>query len=185
MFLETTALGLITGWLRGGKLRQLETLSLPGWPLAVLSLLLQAALWIDFGLNWGILQAYARPLHLISYLPLLFFLFLNRKSLGMLVIALGLLMNLAVIAANGGAMPVDPAGLAPSLQEELISGAGSPVHLPLTAHTRLAFLSDRIKMPYGESNIISIGDIVLAAGLMLIIQQGMQIPDGHRRRKTT
>ncbi len=184
MFLEAVPIGLIIGWLRGGKLRHLEALPLPGWPLAVLALFLQAALWIDFGLNWEILRPFAHTLHLISYLPLLLFLVLNRKSLGMLVIGLGLLMNLTVIAANGGAMPVDPAKLEPPLQEELLSGAGSPVHIPLTENTKLAFLSDRIKMPYGESNIISIGDIILAVGLLVIIQQGMQKPAVKRRRKS-
>jgi hypothetical protein len=183
MFIEAIVPGLIVGWLRGGKLRQLGTLSLIAWPLPVAAMLLQSALWIDFGMDRGFLYPCARFLHPISYLPLLLFMVLNRKIPGMPMIGLGLLLNLLVITANGGAMPVDPAGLAPPLQEELLSGNGSPIHIPLTENTRLALLGDRNKMPYGESNIISIGDIVLAAGLLWIIQQGMQVPGGHGRRR--
>lgn len=176
MFLEAVLAGMFIGWIRKGKLRQLANLTLSGWPMALVALILQAAIIVDFNAGWGHLQGVAPYLHIFSYIPLLLFACCNRKQQGMTLIGLGLLLNLLVIAANGGMMPVDPSRLAPALQEELLSGAGSPLHIPLAGQTKLAFLGDLIRIPYGQYKVISAGDILLALGVCVLIQKGMVIP---------
>lgn len=175
MFLETALLGVIIGWIRGGRLSRLGQASLPGWPLVLLPAIIQVAIWLDFSRDWGHLAAAAPYLHVFSYLPLLSFVYLNRRRPGIVIVGAGILLNLVVICSNGGLMPVAPAGLAPELREELISGAGSPLHAAVTAESSLVFLGDIIRVPYGKYRIISIGDLIMAAGICLFIQQGMQV----------
>lgn len=68
--------------------------------------------------------------------------------------------------------------------KELISGAKGPVRIALTEDSGPALLADRIKVPCGETNMIGIGDMVMAAGLPLFVQQGKQLPAARRRQKT-
>ncbi len=179
MFPEAALLGILTGWARRGQLRNLNEVALAGFWLAAGALLLQAALWVDF-YTIRFLGPLTPFLHLFSYLPLLGFVFLNRHHRGMLLFCLGLLMNLAVIGLNGGQMPVDPDRLSSPYREELVSGIASPVHAPLDKETRLAFLADILRLPYGKHKVISPGDIALAAGLLLFIQAGMLAPSRQR-----
>src|SRR5690554_2307929 len=107
MLIEAVLLGAVIGWLRRGNNRQLADLNLPGWPLALLALAIQLAIMIDFNLGRSFLAPAAPYLHVISYAPLLGFVYLNRSHRGMILVGLGLLLNLIVIAANKGFMPVN------------------------------------------------------------------------------
>ncbi len=174
LFLESAVLGVIIGFLRGGRLNRLGRIDFRGWPLALAALLLQTLLWIDFGGRRVYTGEWGPYLHLLSYLFLLAFILFNRRQPGLLIIGLGLLLNLLVIAANGGAMPVDGSQLAPPAQEGLLSGAKSPFHEPLDKTTRLPLLGDILRLPYGDHRLVSVGDILLGGGLLFFIQRGMQ-----------
>ncbi len=182
MFLEAALLGVLIGWLRKGKLQALEQVTLIGWPVVLLSLAIQVAVWIDFFQGYGYLPACAPYLHLFSYLPLIVFAGLNRKTKAILVIGIGITLNLLVIAANGGFMPVKYDRLAPGLQAELLSGAGSPFHIAMSEESRLSFLGDLFRLPYGKYRVISIGDIIMAAGICLLIQGGMMVRPPQKER---
>lgn len=182
MFPEAILIGVLTGWIRRGQLRRLGEVGLTGFWLALGALLIQAALWLDF-YTLRCLVPFVPLLHFCSYLLLLGFVFLNRRHRGMLLFCLGLLLNLAVIGSNGGKMPVDPDRLSPSHQEKLARGMASPVHTALDEKTRLAFLADVFFLPYGKNKLISLGDIALAAGLILFIQAGMQASSRPEKRK--
>ncbi len=181
MFPEAALIGILTGWIRRGRFRHLNKVNLTGFWLAAGALLLQATLWVDF-YTLRYLIALTPFLHLFSYLLLLVFIFLNRRHRGMSLFCLGLVMNLAVIGFNGGRMPVDPNRLKSPYREELLSGSASPVHAPLDGETRLVFLADTLRLPYGKHKVISLGDIALAAGLLLFIQEGMQVPARERTK---
>lgn len=182
MFLESALLGIIVGWFRGGRLRYLSTISLPGLTLALLSLLIQAALWIDFFANQVFGGSYIPYLHIASFFPLLIFIILNWKHKGMAFILAGVLLNLAVISSNEGFMPVGMLKEKSEFQEDAVNVEGSPVHKPLTEDTRLVFLSDIIRVPYDLNRFISIGDIIMSVGILIFLQQGMQKPPRLRRR---
>ncbi len=186
MFMEAALLGLVIGFLRGGNFRRLGQIDLRGWPLALIALLIQAALQFNWGTRLGYPKELTPYLHLFSYLPLLIFTYINRKLPGMKLIALGLLLNLLVIAANGGIMPVDTDKLVPPpLEGEPLFETGSPLHGPLTDTTRFPYLADIFLLPYGRCRLISWGDIALAAGLLHFIQQGMQKKKKRVKRRSS
>ncbi len=170
MFFEFTVLGFLAGWLRGGRIKHLLTKT-PQLPILV-----ALAFGLQIGLRFaplprGLLETYAPFIHILSYLLLFPFIFVNRKLPGMYIIALGVLLNFLVIAVNGGAMPVSPAGLSPEALETLAVGRNF-LHKPVSPETRLVFLADII--PVIGRGKISMGDIFMAAGVFYYLQQAMQ-----------
>ena len=94
-------LSVAVGFLRGGRLRNLTEIRVTSWwllPLAFLTL--TASSFTPAGQD-----DLAVALVLVSYLPLLLFVWLNRDLTGIWIGGLGVLMNFTVIALNGG-MPV-------------------------------------------------------------------------------
>jgi hypothetical protein len=119
---------------------------------------------------------------LLSQVLVVAFLVANRELPGVWLVATGLLLNVVVIAANR-AMPVDPAAIAALGLEGVEVPPGK--HTLLTAETRLPWLADIIAVPWLRS-IISLGDIVLAAGL-LPLTHGLLRPaeEGDPERRVT
>lgn len=114
-------------------------------------------------------------LYVASLALLLAFAWSNRHNVGIAVIGLGLLMNAAVITANGGQMPVDAGQLAAKgqLQEMVdLEQAGMWSSFAVSNEdTRLFFLGDRLLMPRPviEPVVLSLGDFVIAAGILLFL----------------
>ena len=103
----------------------------------------------------------------VSYLALLFALSGLRRSPGLTLLLLGITLNLAAIAANGGLMPITPEAIRETTGETVALHT-SPVRskdivLP-GEEIRLRALTDRIRIP-GVSKVASIGDLALLAGL--------------------
>lgn len=102
---------------------------------------------------------------------------------------LGILLNLAVMVANGGFMPVSPQAIVSAGLEERIEGVavGDPVPgskdiLKQPDDTLFRPLSDVIVIKRPFTNIISIGDIITAFGLALTLGQLIVVP--LRRSRT-
>lgn len=153
--------------LRGGKLSNLTEIYARGWWL----------LFVGFGLQLAANSLssdqtrLAVTLMLISFLPLLAVVALNRAQAGMWIAGIGILMNFTVIAINGG-MPV--------LREavELAGGTVAAVgldakHVWLEPTTRLPFLADIIPLP---RSVISLGDVFLAIGFGVFIEDQLHQP---------
>jgi hypothetical protein len=107
----------------------------------------------------------ARSLLLVAAYPVgAVFLAANWRVPGIPVAALGAALNLLAIAANGGVMPASPAAL-----ERAGMGAGDPgfQSSAAVADPRLAFLGDVFAVPasWPLSNVFSVGDVLIAAGL--------------------
>jgi len=173
------ALGIIVGFVRGGSLKTFGEAHL-------------RAVWVVFGgvaFQVGAAAADGRDLRwlafalvLASFACVFAFAALNFQLPGMTLIALGSLCNFIVISANGG-MPV-------SLDALQKVGLGNPfengaavkgAHHALTDASRLRFLADVIPINV-VANVVSVGDILLWAGLLLLIQKLMVGPRGKRRR---
>lgn len=163
--------------LRGGRLLNLSEVSLRGWPLLVVGFGLQAvAVWIPSDETWS--QRAAVTFLILSFMPLLLMVWLNRTAPGMLLAGIGIFMNFFVIALNGG-MPVLPeaAALADGIDPSNIAvdfGRQSK-HVELTVDTRLPFLGDVIPMRIIGS-VISLGDIFLAVGLGIYLENQLRKP---------
>ena len=115
---------------------------------------------------------------IISQLGLLSFCLYNWQLSGMPILALGLILNLLVIIANGGLMPLSTTSAAYLLPEQVLStlkiGArfGNSKDVLLTAEAiRLPWLADRYLSPnwIPYRFVFSFGDMVIAIGSFLML----------------
>jgi Family of unknown function (DUF5317) len=157
---------IVIGWSRGGRLANLTEIRVRIWWLLFLGFGLQVAAVFLPSDRHGLAVA----IILASYVPLLLFVWLNRSMTGMWIAGIGILMNFTVIALNAG-MPVMLEAI------EVAGGTGIPDlgarHVLMTDTTRLPFLGDVIPFP---ASVISIGDVFLAIGIGLFVEDRMRRP---------
>jgi hypothetical protein len=150
------------GYAVGGRLSGFERFRLRWWFLAFIGLALQLA---------PVPEDVATGCLIASYVLLLLFVAANLRAPGVWLILIGLLLNLAVIAANGG-MPVSRSALVRSGQAstlaELENGAGSKHHLE-TGQDVLTPLADVIAIGSPVNQVASVGDVLVYAGLLWLI----------------
>ncbi|GMQ94567.1 MAG: DUF5317 domain-containing protein [Acidimicrobiia bacterium] len=159
-------ISIVVGWIRGGKLRNLTEIRVRLWTLLPLGFfLLAASAFVPIDRH-----GLAVALILISYLPLLLFVWLNRDMKGIWIAGMGILMNFTVIVLNGG-MPV--------LEEAVrLAGGGSEIvlgakHVLLTEDTLMPFLADILPLP---NAVLSLGDVFLAIGIGAFLEDQMRKP---------
>lgn len=175
ILLLAIALSFTIALIRGGRPRRLADVPIRyGW-IALIALGLQVLMVYSprVELGWLMLGSYGLLILVIG---------LNWKLPGMPIMGLGLALNWVVMAANGGFMPISPETLtkaclehlAPSLQVGAHVTNAKDILLPREA-TRLWWLSDVLVAPFPAplKAVLSVGDLFLAAGAMLFIQQGM------------
>lgn len=161
MFVGTILfISILVALVRGGRFRQ----EIPGLIYPIAGILVQRPLGLLFpGTTIGTIA------NLGGYLLALPFLWLNRRSVGMALITAGLLMNLVVIAANDGRMPVDHQAV---VRAGVVAPAGELAkHQPMTAQTRLAILGDWIPLRFPFRRVLSVGDLFLFSGVFLFVQE--------------
>lgn len=161
---------LLVALARGGRLANFARMPLHHIWLLFLPFLVQL---VAFSPPGDIIVAgapLAQYLYAISLVLAAVGLFLNRQLPGVIWIALGLALNSIAILSNGGFMPVSGsarefAGLMPLTGRELNV-------IPLTADTRLPFLTDILPLPsiLPFANVFSIGDILITLGGVIFIQ---------------
>lgn len=167
------------GYARRGRLGNLAYVELRhGW-LVIISVLAQGALGV-VNLAGGPITTVSAPLLLASHLALLAFVVCNRLLPGMLLVFAGFAMNAAVITANG-AMPVAlEALLTVSRGEATTISPGK--HRLLVDGDVLTPLADIFAIPVLRT-VVSAGDVVLAAGVgILVVNLMLQHPRPAGRR---
>jgi hypothetical protein len=162
--------GIALGLARGGRLASVGDVQLRAWPLLGLAVVVQLGL--------GAAPAGLRlPLVLGCAAASAAWAFINARAVaalrfGLVLVAVGVVLNAAVIGANGG-MPVDTNAL------PLAGLGGADVadgflfkHVPMSDSTSLRWLGDVIPVAVKPfRSVISLGDIVMLAGIALTSAQ--------------
>jgi hypothetical protein len=189
LLLAVVLLSVFLGYLFGGRLDRLEALRPRWWGLVILGLGIQfiplpnGASGTDLVIRTAVLA--------LSYSLLLTFALVNVRMPGMFLVVIGLACNMTVIVANGG-MPASAQALIDSGQEDVVAYVreqGADKHHLLTDDDRLTFLADVIAVPQPIGQAVSVGDILVYAGLTWLIVATMRgwtpsaRPAGSRPRR--
>jgi hypothetical protein len=165
LLLAAVVIGIGIVPLTGGRLGALAHIPLRANALLAVAMTVQVAvITVVPGGTPGVHAA----LHVATYGLSAVWVFLNRHIAFIGVAAAGAALNTVVIVANRGVMPAAAtamarAGLHPSASRFANSG--------VQAHPHLAVLGDifAVPRPLPLSNVYSLGDIVLALGVVLMI----------------
>lgn len=174
-------LGVLIGFLRKGSLKNLSQLKLHGTWLILVALVIQLLIF-PLGARKPLIGFGTEYLHILSYLLLLAFVFLNRRYWQIILMGLGMLSNFLVILANGGHMPATEAALRGAglnrVADRITAGNTSGNIILMSEDTKLNFLGDIMYMPSWVplANAFSLGDLLLGLGIILFLQEKMAFP---------
>jgi len=172
-------LGLIVGVLRRGSLANLGRLKLRGLWLILIALVIQLLIF-PLGHTEPLVGVGTGYLHLASYLILLTFIGLNWHYFEILLMGVGLAFNLLVIGVNHGYMPASAVALRRAglvrVAEILEQGGHHGNVILMGPTTKLNLLGDWLYLPAPVplANAFSIGDLLLALGIVLFL--GLRMP---------
>ena len=165
------------GFIAGGRLRPFERLTVHWWGVALAGLALQG---IPFATSVG--RQAGSALLLGSYGLLIAFAWVNRRLPALWLVMAGLILNLLVIGVNGG-MPVSAGALETAgARAEGLLGAGTAKHHLMGPGDTLTPLGDVIGIPPPIGAVISIGDVLLYAGVAVLVIAIMLGRSGENRR---
>lgn len=175
VLLWAIVLGLLIGLIRHRGLAHLAQLRLRASGLVLLAVLIQILI-LPLGsgakpiITWGM-----EFLHIGSYLLLLLFAIINFREKALWLMALGMLLNFTVIAANGGHMPASldalrAAGRTVTVEKLLTEGVSGNV-IVMSETTKLNFLGDIFWLPSWVpfANAFSVGDLLLGVGVIWLL----------------
>jgi Family of unknown function (DUF5317) len=107
----------------------------------------------------------SEAVHMLSYVLLGAFAWVNRRIPGVPVILAGGLLNFIAIAANGGVMPADPEIAVKMAGEGGFQNSGG------MGEAHLLFLGDIFATPswFPLYNVYSVGDAVIVLGVLILL----------------
>jgi hypothetical protein len=170
LIVTTVAVAIAAGLASGGSLRDFPSVRLRALWLALAGVALQYLV---------IRGPLAFPLLLASFACLLAFVGVNLRAPGFALILIGLVLNTVVIAANRG-MPVSREALDASGQRstitDLTTDSDGQKHFLADDRTVLLPLGDVIPIPEPIGQAVSIGDILVHAGIGWFIVMAVRKP---------
>jgi hypothetical protein len=181
LFFAVIAAALAIAVLIGGDVRRLSQIKVRHLELLLAAFAVKVAVAALGTTHSQAAVTVARPLNVVGALLLLAVVWFNRRIRGALLFGTGLSLNLIVIAAFGGRMPVLlPHDLYPnSPVVALLRGGLDPLHVALAQPRGLWFIGDILAIPGigGHSSLVSVGDLLMAAGVAwLIIRCSQRAP---------
>ena len=170
--LYALVIGLVLGLLLGGRPARLGDLRFRWSWLFMAGLLVQVVLFSDAVTQR--IGGLGAPIYIGSTAVVLVAVLANRRMTGMPIVALGAFSNFAAIVANAGYMPADPGALA-------ALGIVAPTvysNSAVVAHPVLAPMTDLFVLPtwLPYANVFSVGDVVIALGVVAVIVSAMRRP---------
>jgi hypothetical protein len=172
MFIQAIVLAVVIGLILGGSLSNLSNLKIDGIYIIIAAFLLDAAGIWSVRLGFVAIGQITFIIDVIMYILLLAFVLKNIRNPYIVTVGVGFLLNAVVIFANGGAMPVGAYAVHAAGLNLDVTTQG--LYVPVTAATRFWYLGDIIPYTFLNINIISIGDMVSAAGIMLLVITSMK-----------
>ena len=177
MIIEAVLLGIIIGLVRGGKISRLKYINLQGSFLFIIAIILHIGIII---MNLGVFEYntnYYTIMLTSSYILILVGLIINIHSKYFILMISGLIINFICFASNNFRFPINSNAVKLSYGNEFyqhLINNEIKFFIPLE-EAKLKFLGNTIyiNMPYINDLIISIGDIVVAIGIILFIQSIM------------
>lgn len=162
-------IGILLGYLVGGRLERLAAIRFRFAPLAGIALVVQLV--IFSALADGLPQEFVRSVYILSTALVVIVVLANIRLTGVPLIVLGAALNLAAVLANGGAMPAAPGALA-----ALGFGVDGHTSSILVEHPALEPLTDIFALPAWMplANIFSVGDVVIGVGVAAAIAAAMR-----------
>lgn len=183
MILEAFILSIIIAFARRGRLHGLSVIPLRKWYLFILPFALSAVVVAAGQIgNPEPRLLYIKIANVVQYILLLSAIAVNLHIREMWMIGVGTLCNALVVAANSGMMPVSAKALELAGMGYLLDPGQfdwNIRHVLMTVSTRLGFLADIIPVPgIGKimPEVASIGDMLLAIGVFIIVQRYMRRP---------
>jgi hypothetical protein len=173
LFFGVISAALAIAVLIGGDVRRLSQIRIRHLELLLAAFAAKVAVALLGTAHTPIAVNAARPLNVVGAVLLLAVVWFNRRIPGAILFGAGLTLNLIVIVAFGGRMPVliphdaDPN----SAVLALLRGGLDPLHVALEHPQGLWFLGDILAVPGigGHSSLVSIGDLVMAVGVAWLI----------------
>ncbi len=186
LLLWAVPIGLLVGYVRGGRLASLGQIQFRAPWLIAVALLLQILIFPLPGLGDPILEGGTAEIHLLSYAVLIAFAVANWREWGIVVMGIGMALNVIVITLNGGFMPTTVAKLRQAGLESSAAtfaacrtaGQDACTHannVLMDEGTRLGWLGDVLATPswLPFANVFSVGDALLMIGLLAYLQAKM------------
>ncbi len=177
LVLIVIGLAVCVGFIAGGSLRPFDRLKVHWWAVALSGLALQG-----ISLSAGIDRQAGSAVLVGSYGLLFAFAWVNRRLPALWLVMAGLVLNILVIGANGG-MPVGASALETAgARAEGLIGASTAKHHLMGPDDTLTALGDVIGIPPPVGAVISIGDVLLYAGVAVLVVMIMLGRSGENRR---
>jgi hypothetical protein len=178
MLIEPIFLALLIGYMVKGKLTNLLAIQWRGLYLPIGAVLIEGVAsliherrMLDFDVTLGI--------QVLVYGLLIAFFVMNRHISGLQLVGVGVFLNLVVVFANGGYMPVSTTMAEAYGFVETLTGLKQGAifgHNVLTPETTLSVLGDWIHIPppYWFPKSVSPGDLIMDFGFVVTIISGMR-----------
>jgi len=181
ILLALTALALLLSLLMGGRLERLAQVHFRGSSLILFALGIQVVIFSSLWQRWVGASPWSQVLYVLSLFLLGVASWLNRRVPGVVLLASGLLLNAAVILANGGHMPTSfqalrSAGIVePGATFESLRVTNSSL---IDETTPLWFLGDIFAVPKALplANVFSVGDVLIGLGAAWFLLANMRVP---------
>jgi len=164
-------LGVVLGFLVGGRLDRLGQLTFR-WPwLAIGGLIVQVLLFAPVVAE-RIPADVGAVIYVLSTAAVLAAVVRNVRIPGMVLVVLGALSNLAAVVSNGGVMPTT----APALAAAGLAPTDGFSNSAVLADPRLGPLTDIFAIPAGfpMANVFSVGDVLIGLGIVVVVALAMR-----------
>ncbi|MFA4931291.1 MAG: DUF5317 domain-containing protein [Caldisericia bacterium] len=186
LVLIVLGVALVFSLLTGGRPKYAQNWHLKGLWMALGAFAVQTALFTRWGTGL-VGEALVAVIYVVTLCVLAAFLVTNRRVLGVPILLAGLMLNMLVISANAGRMPVSVAALdaAGRVEEaDLLRLRGAAANCVLmNDSTRLNMLGDNIVIRLGGpvGSAYSVGDLVALAGEAVVVFGVLRTkPAGHQ-----